>query len=120
MPSLKDLTNIMVQNDELILIDMDEIMRGHPIYDIADIYYAYQDLHNMGRSERYLNMNEEMCKRFIDTFTKKYFAGYDENTLERLMKGVKAFAKLRGVHAVLLCWQQITAGLRIRKSDLHS
>ncbi len=94
--------NIMVQNDELLLIDMDELMRGHPIYDIADIYYAYKYLPKTGRSERFLNMDEETCGRFIDTFTKKYFKGYDENTLEKAMKGICAFAQLRGIHAVLL------------------
>ena len=94
--------NIMVQGDELLLIDMDELMRGHPIYDIADIYYAYRDLPKTGRSQRFLNMDEAMCARFLDAFTRKYFAGLQGETLDTVLTGVGAFASLRGVHAVLV------------------
>ncbi len=94
--------NIMVQDGELLLIDMDELMRGHPIYDIADIYYAYRDLPRTGRSQQYLGMDEAMCARLLDGFTRRYFAGLDPKTLETVLAGVGAFASLRGVHAVLV------------------
>ena len=95
--------NIMVQDGELLLIDMDELMRGHPICDIADIYYIYQSLPRTGRSERYLNMDADMCAACLDAFIKRYFAGYDAETLETMRKGLGAFATLRGdIQAVLL------------------
>ena len=34
--------NVMVQDGELILIDMADMGRGHPIFDFAALYYHYQ------------------------------------------------------------------------------
>ncbi len=94
--------NIMVQDGDLLLIDMDEIMRGHPIYDIAGIYFVYTYLPSVNRGERMLGMDNEMCGRFLNMFLNKYFADVPEEKRGFVIDGVKAFAAVREAYAVHL------------------
>ncbi len=94
--------NIMLQDGELLLIDMDEIMRGHPIYDIANIYFAYTHLIKQGKAERYVGLDNALCGKVLDRFMKLYFKDLSESDFETALKGVEAFALLRGAYAVLL------------------
>lgn len=94
--------NIMMQDGEPLLIDMDEIMRGHPIYDIAGIYFVYTYLTSTGRNERMLGMSAEMCMHFLDVFFEKYLADIAEEKRRKVMEGVKAFAGFREAYAVFL------------------
>lgn len=64
--------NIMILDDELLLIDMDDFGRGHPIWDIASAYRGYQFCANIPKelSLRLFDLPEELpyedffCKIF--------------------------------------------------------
>lgn len=94
--------NIMMQGDEMLLIDMDEIKCGHPVYDLANIFFGYKFLKGIGKTEKYLGMNNEMCKKFIDKFTDLYFADLSPADTETVVKGIDAFAMLRYAYTIIL------------------
>lgn len=94
--------NIMLQGDELLLIDMDELMCGHPIYDICEIYFAYAGLLGTGRAERYLGFTDEMCTRFLDKFTEIYFAGLSPKDRDKTVRALKVFGKYRNAYLLLI------------------
>ena len=69
--------NIMLQNGEALMIDMDTLSYGHPIFDLADTYFAYVGLGEVSVSavESFLGMKEEVYSkiwpkfyRYIDDF----------------------------------------------------
>ncbi len=61
--------NIMVQNDELLLIDMDTLSVGHPIFELAAIYAPYCAFNedDPGNSERFFGISSEDAKKLYET-----------------------------------------------------
>ena len=67
--------NIMVQGDELLLIDMDTLSHGHPIFELAAIrapYIAFEE-DDPGNNERFLGVSSEDCLRIYNGLLKGYF-----------------------------------------------
>ncbi len=56
--------NIMLQNDESLLIDMDTLSHGHPVFELAGMYNAYVGfgLTDPGYPERFLGISRETCR----------------------------------------------------------
>lgn len=75
--------NIMVQNDELILIDMDTLSVGHPIFEFAAIYAPYCAFNedDPGNSERFFGIKEEDSTRLYNAVVDLYF-GKDDPALK--------------------------------------
>ena len=76
--------NIMRQNGENLLIDMDTLSMGHPIFEFAAIFAAYIGFGcvDMSRSYEFLNITEQQCRDFWKYTIKYYFEGKDEAYLD--------------------------------------
>ncbi len=86
--------NLELQNDEVLLIDMDTLAVGHPIFELASIFNAF-----IGFSEQ----NHEVIKKFqgfdyetAQTFWKKFLAAYLGTNNERKIKEVEDKARIIG------------------------
>ena len=57
--------NVMMQNDEALLIDMDTLCHGHPVFELASMYNAYLGFSELDRSvsPRFLGIPHEMSVR---------------------------------------------------------
>ena len=74
--------NIMVQGDEYLLIDMDTLSHGHPIFEIALIrapYVAFE-ADAPGNTEQFLGVSAEFAQKLYLDVVKRYF-GTDRQTL---------------------------------------
>lgn len=71
--------NIMVQNGELILIDMDTLSRGNPIFELAAIYAPYEafDEDDPGNSERFFGLSNTFCVKLFEDLLRGYAQGGD-------------------------------------------
>ena len=60
--------NIMVQNDELLLIDMDTLTHGDPIFELAAIYAPYVAFEedDPGNTKRFLGCEPEFTKKLFE------------------------------------------------------
>lgn len=97
--------NVMVQDGELLLIDMDEIMCGHPIYDLCNLYFAYKDLPRQRGADytmQYFGMSMEMCEKFIKKFGEIYFSGLTSEQFNTMTDGMEIFAQMRYAYARLI------------------
>lgn len=97
--------NVMVQDGELLLIDMDEIMCGHPIYDLCNLYFAYKDLPKQRGADytmQYFGMSMEMCEKFIKKFDEIYFSGLTSEQFKTVTDGMEVFAQMRYAYARLI------------------
>lgn len=97
--------NVMVQDGELLLIDMDEIMCGHPIYDLCNLYFAYNDLPKQRGADyimQYFGMSVEMCEKFIKKFGEIYFSGLTSEQFKTMIDGMEVFAQMRYAYARLI------------------
>ena len=90
--------NIMRQNGENLLIDMDTLSMGHPIFEFAAIYLAYVGFSCIDRDnvKRFLGIPYEQADLFWQATLKSYFPEADEATLCEIEKkaAVIGYARL--------------------------
>ena len=67
--------NVMMQNDEALLIDMDTLSQGHPIFEFASIYNAYLGFSALDPSVsgQFLGIDHRLSVRFWDETLRLYF-----------------------------------------------
>lgn len=101
--------NVFMQKGEPLLIDMDRISRGHPIAEIADVYYFYVILGEDEPSvvEQYMGFSYETAKRFFQIFLQYYLKTEDAQMLADVTE-----------KAALLCY--IRKIRKLRKSETIS
>ena len=78
--------NIMVQGDDFLLIDMDTLSRGEPIFELATLrapYVAFEE-DDPGNNEKFLGMSAEMCKKLFDDLVNKYFGKDDQEIKDKI------------------------------------
>ena len=90
--------NIMRQNGENLLIDMDTLAMGHPVFELSAIYLAYQGFPIIDHSvtSRFLGISYEQATEFWRATLKYYFGTEDENVLREQENKAKiiCFARL--------------------------
>lgn len=76
--------NVMVQNGETLLIDMDTLCMGHPIFEFAPIYLAYvgYSLMDHANCERFLGIPYDVCNQFWQKTLERYFGTDDPEKLQ--------------------------------------
>lgn len=78
--------NIMVQDNELLLIDMDTLSRGHPIFELAAVYAPYVAFEEdeKGNTERFFGISHELALKIYDGLLKNYLPIYSEENKEKI------------------------------------
>lgn len=81
--------NIMVQGDDLLLIDMDTLSVGHPIFELAAIYAPYCAFNedDPGNSERFFGISDEEGRKLYNETINLYF-GKDDPVIKDKIKVV--------------------------------
>ena len=79
--------NIMSQGDELFLIDMETLCKGHPIYELGKIHSTYiafsED--DPGNATRFLGLDDDfVAKMFRDTLDVYFGHKCDEDTFNKI------------------------------------
>ena len=79
--------NIMVQKDELLLIDMDTLSVGHPIFELAAIYapYCAFDEDDPGNSEKFFGIKNKDAVQLYNSLLDLYF-GKDDPVVKDKIK----------------------------------
>ena len=79
--------NIMVQKDELLLIDMDTLSVGYPIFEWAALYAPYCAFNEdePGNSLRFFGIKDEDAEKLYYALLKLYF-GKDDQTIKDKIK----------------------------------
>lgn len=100
--------NVMMQNDEALLIDMDTLSHGHPVFELANVYITYVGfgLVDPGVVEQFLGLPYPVAKRIWEVFLPRYFETDDSAYLE------KAEEKIRLVAFVRLMRHTLRRGIR--------
>lgn len=75
--------NVMLQNDEVILIDMDTLCTGHPVFELASVFNAFSGFSELDPSEAvsFQGFSRETCLAVWDKTLRLYFGTDDEDVL---------------------------------------
>lgn len=89
--------NVMMQNDEVLLIDMDTLCTGHPIFEFASIFNAYQGYAELDHKniESFLGIPYEAGKEFWEKTLKLYFADRSDEEIKEIEKKAKLIGYTR-------------------------
>ena len=88
------LKNVMLQNGEVLLIDMDTLCVGNPIFEFGSIFNAYQGYSEFDHEniKNFLGITYEQGKEFWEKTLKLYF----DNKTDEQIKEIEDKAKLLG------------------------
>ena len=90
--------NIMRQGDENLLIDMDTLSVGHPIFEFAAIFAAYKGFSCVDKENgaKFLGITTEQCNQFLESTFKYYFEGESQETVDDviLKSAIICYARL--------------------------
>ena len=89
--------NIMAQGDDLLLIDMDTLARGHYIFELATIYAPYVAFEEdaPGTTEDFLGIKKELANKIFYDIVKKYFDLEEDN--QEILDKIKIVAYIHMV-----------------------
>ena len=78
--------NIMVQNGELLLIDMDTLSVGYPIFEWAALYAPYVAFNedDPGNSMNFFGMSDEQVAKIYDELLVRYFGKEDQAIKDKI------------------------------------
>ena len=88
------LKNVMLQNDESLIIDMDTLCHGIPIFEFGGMFYTYQafDERNQANTLRFLGIPYETAGEVYEKSIRLYYDGADEEAIQKIMKQTKVIA----------------------------
>ena len=78
--------NIMVQQGELLLIDMDTLSVGHPIFELAQLYapYCAFEEDDPGNCKRFLGIEAKDAQALYYALLKRYFGKEDQSLVDKI------------------------------------
>lgn len=91
--------NVMVQNGESLLIDMDTLCHGYPIFELAQMYNSYVGfgINDHTSVERFMGISYEQAGELWNKILHLYLDGADEETV----RAVEDKASLVGLARVM-------------------
>ena len=89
--------NVMLADGEPMLIDMDTLAAGDPIFDLQGVYVTYKAYteDDPGNSMAFLGIDNAMCNRIWRETLAKYFATDDPEALARQGDKIRLVAAIR-------------------------
>ena len=89
--------NVMMQNGEVLLIDMDTLCMGHPVFEMASVFLAYvgysENDHSISQS--FMGVPHDICEQIWDKTCRLYYGTDDEEKLKELTDKAKVIGYTR-------------------------
>ncbi len=89
--------NIMMQNGETLLIDMDTLSHGHPVFELANVYITYVGFGEVDNTvvEKFLGIPYEIAKLVWKKFLPFYLGTDDETRIKDVETKVRLLSYAR-------------------------
>lgn len=89
--------NLMLQNGETMIIDMDTLSHGHPVFELANMYVAHILFGVVDKKmvENFLRIDYETSVIVWDKFIHFYFDGKTDEEIDKIMDKVKLLGNAR-------------------------
>ncbi|MBQ3264685.1 MAG: anti-sigma factor antagonist [Ruminococcus sp.] len=95
--------NIMLHGDEALLIDMDTLCKGHPIYELAFLYNAYEGfgICDKGVFKRFLGIDADTAAMLLHRILALYLDTDDESRIAEVKEKASVIGLLRVLRRTL-------------------
>ena len=104
--------NVMLSAEEPLLIDMDTLSVGDPIFDLMGLYVTYVLFNEdePDNTEHFLGISKETATHIWDKTLEYYYKGQDENAVREALKKIVIAGSVRFLH--------IICGMNVGRPDL--
>lgn len=108
--------NVMMSDNEPMLIDMDTLSTGQPIFDLQGLYVTYKAFSEdePDNSSKFLGIDQKKCDYIWDEIIKDYFEGVSDDELTEIINKLKLLAYIRFLHIIFLNQETETELGRLR------
>lgn len=90
------LKNILISKDDLILIDMDTLCSGDPIFELATIYNSYKEFPSIAsEAAHFLGIDVQTAAYICDKTFEYYLEGCSEESIEQTILKAQIFGCVR-------------------------
>ncbi|MBO4554477.1 MAG: hypothetical protein J5713_01725, partial [Clostridia bacterium] len=88
---------VMIQNDEALLIDMDTLALGNPVFEFGFIFNAYIGFYSLNLQDagKFLKITAQTSFDIWDKTLQKYFGTTDKAVLDDYTKKAKVIGYIR-------------------------
>ena len=95
--------NVMYLPTETMLIDMDTLSHGHPIFELANVFCAYIGFQMISKEnvEKFMGFSAEMATKVWELFLKRYFEEKDEAFVKAAEDKIALLGYTRVLHYTL-------------------
>lgn len=89
--------NLMLQNGETLLIDMDTLSHGHPIFDILNVYFTYVGFGEVDQkgAEEFTGLSADIAKKVWYKFIRFYLDTEDLDKIQNVEDKVRYLSLVR-------------------------
>ena len=89
--------NVMVQNDEPLLIDMDTLCMGHPVFELGSMFNAFIGFSELDHqvSMNFFGYSHETAEKFWEMSLKMYLGTEDENIIRSITEKAMIIGYIR-------------------------
>lgn len=89
--------NVMIQNGEALLIDMDTLCQGNPIFELASMFNAYVGFSELDHTvcEKFLGIPYDVCVKFWDESLRLYLGTDDTARIADVERRAKLIGDTR-------------------------
>lgn len=89
--------NVMLNDNEPMLIDMDTLSTGHPIFDLQGLYVTYMAFNEdePDNSEHFLGISQETSRYIWNRFILRYLSDRSDEDLEKAVEKIRVAAYVR-------------------------
>jgi serine/threonine-protein kinase RIO1 len=110
--------NIMVQNGEPLLIDMDTLCMGHPVFEIGAMFSAFIGYaeHDHQNIMDFFGYSFETAGRFFNTAVKMYLGTEDDTVCQSVIEKAMIFGYMRILRRAIRRPQDVESPARIARS----
>ena len=96
--------NVMVSGDELVLIDMDHLGEGDPVFELGSLYATYIAFNEdeEDNSEKFLGLNKETCSRIFWETLNLYLPEMNDRKRQETICKIRIAGYLRFLKILLI------------------
>ena len=113
--------NIMASGGELLLIDMDTLSVGDPIFDFAGLYVTYCAFSEDDPDDirAFFGLDAEVCRQLYQRTLEAYLGQPDETVLDQARERIRLLGSLRYLYLLAIKHQgrKDLAAARIRRTE---
>lgn len=118
------LKNVMISGDEMILIDMDHMHRGNPVFEFAGLFATYVAFNEdePDNTQKFLGISGEVSARMFNCVLDTYFGLSGGQQAEEIRRKVQTAGYLRFLQILMIEMKDLQGGLkdiRIRHAAEH-